>query len=132
MAWNIEPSREEIAFLMEAGVIYREAMRFTEAEEVFRGVRALVPRSEAPEVALGTVRFAMGETQKAIAHYEAAIKLNPDSAFAHAHLGEAHVFGKDRAAAKTHLDTAIRLDPRGETGAHARTLLELLNKLVPA
>ena len=58
MAWNIQPSREEIAFLMEAGVIYRDAKRFPEAEEVFRGVRALSPRSDVPEVALGTVQFA--------------------------------------------------------------------------
>ena len=92
MAWNIQPSREEIAFLMEAGVIYRDARRFPEAEEVFRGVRALTPRSEVPEVALGTVQFAMGEVQKAIGHYEKALKLNAASAFAHAQLGEALVF----------------------------------------
>jgi len=131
MAWNIQPSSEEIAFLMEAGIIYRDARRFAEADEVFRGVRALIPRSEVPEVALGTVRFALGELQKAVAHYEKALKLNPDSAFAHAQLGEAHVFRKDRAAAKKHLDEAIRLDSRGATGAHARTLMELLNKMVP-
>ena len=131
MAWNIQPSREELAFLMEAGLIYRDAKRYPEAEEVFRGVRALAPRSEVPEVALGTVQFALGEVQKAVSHYEKALKLNPDSAFAHVQLGEAHVFRKDRAAAKKHLDEAIRLDPRGESGAHARTLLELLNKMVP-
>ena len=132
MAWNIQPSREEIAFLMEAGVIFREARRYPEAEEVFRGVRALVPRSEVAEVALGTVQFAMGEVRKAIGHYEKALKLNADSAFAHAQLGEAHLFRKDRAAAKKHLDEAIRLDPRGESGAQARTLTELLNKISPA
>jgi len=132
MAWNIQPSREEIAFLMEAGVILRDARRFPEAEEVFRGVRALTPRSEVPEVALGTVQFAMGEVQKAIGHYEKALKLNAASAFAHAQLGEALVFRKDRAAAKKHLNEAVGLDPRGEIGAQARTLLELLNKMVPA
>lgn len=132
MAWNIQPSREEIAFLMETGVILREARRYPEAEEVFRGVRALLPRNEVPEVALGTVQMAMGEVQKAIGHYEKALKLNADSAFAHAQLGEAYLFRKDRVPAKKHLDEAIRLDPRGESGAHARTLTELLNKMTPA
>ena len=132
MAWNIQPSREEIAFLMEAGIIFREARRFPEAEEVFRGVRALTPRSEVPEVALGTVQFALGEVKKAIGHYEKALKLNADSAFAHAQLGEAHLFSKDRAEAKKHLNEAVRLDPGGDTGAHARMLLELLNKMMPA
>jgi tetratricopeptide (TPR) repeat protein len=132
MAWNIQPSREEIAFLMEAGVIYRDAKRYREAEEIFRGVRALMPRSEVPEVALGTVQFGLGEVKKAIGHYEKALKLNADSAFAHAQLGEAHTFCKDHTLAKQHLNEAIRLDPRGEAGAHARTMLELLNKLVPA
>jgi tetratricopeptide (TPR) repeat protein len=132
MAWNIQPSREEIAFLMEAGIVYREARRFPEAEEVFRGVRALTPRSEVPEVALGTVQFALGAVQKAIGHYEKALKLNADSAFAHAQLGEAQLFSKNRAAAKKHLDEAARLDPRGESGAQARTLLQLLNKMLPA
>ena len=132
MAWSIQPSREEIAFLMEAGVIYRDSKRFAEAGEVFRGVRALVPRSEVPEVALGSVQLAAGEVKKAIGHYEKALKLNAESAFAHAQLGEAYTFSKDRAAAKKHLDEAIRLDPRGENGAHARTLLELLKKLSPA
>ena len=131
MVWNIRPSREELAFLMEAGLIYRDARRYQEAEEVFRGVRALVPRSEVPEIALGSVQFALGEVQKAVSHYEKALKLNPDSAFGHVQIGEAHVFRKDRAAAKEHLDAAMRLDPRGEIGAHARTLLELLNKMLP-
>lgn len=58
MAWNIQPSREEVAFLMEAGVIYREARRFQEAEEVFRGVRALTPqRSAGGGAGHGAIRF---------------------------------------------------------------------------
>ena len=55
MAWNVSASREELAFLMEAGLIYRDAHRFDEAAAVFRGVRALLPQSEVPEVALGTL-----------------------------------------------------------------------------
>lgn len=83
-------------------------------------------------MALGTVQFALGEVQKAICHYEKALKLNANSAFAHAQLGEAHVFRKDREAARKHLDEAVRLEARGEAGAHARTLLALLSKMVPA
>lgn len=129
MAWNLEVSHEEIAFLMEAGFISREAKRFDRATEIFAGVRSLSPKSEVPEVALGTVWFAAGELQKAIRHYESALKMNPSSAYAHAHLGEALLFAKKRDEARTHLKRALELDPRGKMGDMARSLTQCLEKL---
>lgn len=128
MAWNVAVSQEQIAFLMEAGLIYRDARKFQEAEKVFAGVRALAPKSEVPEVALGTLRFAEGKLDQAIKHYQNALKLNPRSAFAHAQLGEALAFKGDAAEARKHLKQAVEIDPRGESGDHARSVTAYLEK----
>ena len=129
MAWNVETPHEQIAFLMEAGLIYRDAKRFREAEEVFAAVRALAPKSEVGEVALGTVRFAEGKLQQAIRHYRIALKLNERSAFAHAHLGEAYAFANDAASARRHIEAAIRLEPKGASSEHARSVAAYLEKV---
>ena len=129
MAWNVRTSQEEIAFLMEAGMICRDARRFSQAIEIFTGVRSLAPKSEVPEVALGTVRFAEGDLDKAVRQYETALKLNPASAYAHVHLGEALLFGKKQDEARTHLKCAVELDPRGKMGDMARGLSQYLDQL---
>jgi Flp pilus assembly protein TadD len=126
MAWNVQVSQEQIAFLMEAGLIYRDARRFQEAEQVFTGVRSLAPASDVPEVALGTLRFAEGNLEGAIRHYRTALQLNPRSAFAHVHLGEAHIFRKERDQAREHLKKAGEIDARGEIGEMARSLMSYL------
>lgn len=125
MKWDIAPSNEELAFLMEAGFIYRDAKQFQEARDVFSGVRALTPQSEIPEVALGTVSFQEADFDKAAKHYQKAIELNPKSAYAYAHLGEANLFKKDKEGARQNLKKAMELDPRGEFGKMARSLLDL-------
>ncbi len=123
--WNIAPSKEEISLLMESGFIYRDAKRFPEAREVFLGVRALVPSSEVPEVALGSVAFQAGDFAAAGKHYKRAIEMKPNSAYAHAHLGELQLFSKDKAGAQASLKKAMELDPRGDYRKLAAGLLEL-------
>ncbi len=123
--WSVAPSKEELAFLVEAGIIYREAKNFQAAREVFTGVRELCPKHELPEILLGTVDFQQGKFDDAEAHYRKALELNPRSAFAYAHLGEAFLFRKDKDAARTHLKTALKLDPLGDFGKMARRLMEL-------
>lgn len=124
MKWDIVPSNDELALLMEAGFIYRDARQFQEAAEVFAGVRALLPQSEVPEVALGTVRFHQADFDGATKHYNKALEVNGRSAYAHAHLGEVYLFQKDKDKARQHLKKALELDPRGEFGKMARSLLE--------
>src|SRR4051794_23536605 len=116
MAWNIQVAAEEIGLLMEAGFIYRYARKFEEARDVFRGIRALRPASEVPEVALGGVSFDEGNITAAIAHYKKAIQIEPKSAYAYAHLGEAQAFANDKEGARRSLRRAQELDPRGEHG----------------
>ena len=124
MAWNINPSREEIGFLMETSLIYRDSGRFAEAREVLAGLRALLPQNAAVAVVMGTVSFQQGDFEGAARHYKQALDFNPRSAYAYAHLGELAIFQKNKAQAAAHLKEAIKLDPRGIYGTFARSLLE--------
>jgi len=131
MAWNVTPSRDEIAFLLEAGLVYRDSGRFTEARDVLNGLRALLPRNDSVAVVFGTVSFQQGDFDGAFRHYMRALEFNPRSAYAYAHLGELEIFRNDRARAAAHLKQAIKLDPRGLYGTLARRLLDLGQGLQP-
>jgi Flp pilus assembly protein TadD len=123
--WTIAPTKEEVAFLAEAGIIYRDAKNFPAARDVFTGLQTMFPRNEVPEVLLGTVEFLQRNFEGAETHYRKALELNPRSAFAYAHLGEAALFRKDKEKARAHCKTAVNLDPLGEFGKMARMLMEL-------
>jgi tetratricopeptide (TPR) repeat protein len=127
MAWDIQVTAEEVGLLMEAGFIYRYARKFDEARDIFRGIRALRPASEVPEVALGGISFDEGNFKEAILHYKKAIQIDPKSAYAYAHLGEAQAFANNKEDARRSLRSARELDPRGEHGNFARGLLTLLD-----
>jgi Tfp pilus assembly protein PilF len=127
MPWNVAPSSDELAFLMESGCMYRDMRMLREASEVFTGVRALAPKSELPEVALGTISLQQGDFEDANRHYRRALELNPRSAFTHTRLGEVAIFQKDKDAARSHLKKALELDPRGESGRLARNLMEFVD-----
>ncbi len=131
MAWNVTPSREEIAFLLEAGLIYRDSGRFTEARDVLAGLRALLPRNDGVAVVLGTISFQQGDFDGALRHYTQALEFNPRSAYAYAHLGELEIFRNHKVQAEAHLKQAIKLDPRGVYGTLARRLLDLGQALQP-
>lgn len=124
MTWNVNPSREEIGFLIETSLIYRDSGRFREAREVLTGVRAMLPENDAVAVILGTVSFQQGDFDGAARHYKQALEFNPRSAYAYAHLGELEIFRKDKEQAAAYLREAIKLDPRGVYGTFARNLLE--------
>jgi tetratricopeptide (TPR) repeat protein len=127
MGWRINPSNQEIALLMEAGILYRDLRKYQEASDIFKGVRALLPNNEVPEVALGTVAFERGNFEGAERYYRRALDLNPRSAWAYAHLGELALFQANKEQARAFLNTAMDLDPRGDYGKLARALLDLVN-----
>ena len=127
--WTVAPTKEEVAFLAEAGIIYRDAKNFPAARDVFTGLKSLLPSNEVPEVLLGTLEFQQGNFEGAETHYRKALELNPRSAFAYAHLGEAALFRKDKEKARAHCKTAVKLDPLGEFGKMARALMELTDRV---
>jgi tetratricopeptide (TPR) repeat protein len=127
--WNVDPSKEEIGVLMEAGIIYRDLRNFEAAREVFSGVQALLPKSDAPHVALGTVSFKEGDFEGADRHYRLALEVNPRSAYAFAHLAELEAMRGNSDKARQHVQEAIKLDPRGPFGKMARSLLNFIEAM---
>ena len=101
------------------------AGKFKEAQDVFTGVVALVPHSEIPLLGLGNLFFAQGKFSQALKQHQEALKINPDSALAQAHVGEALLFmnkAKDGVAA---LQKAIEMDEEGLATDFAQALLQL-------
>ena len=129
MAWTLQPTRDDLQALLEAGFILRAAGRLDDAQVVFQGVQALSPTSSVAEVALGTVDFQRGDYAKARQRYERVIEANPRDAWAFAHLGEAELFDKREDQARAALDKAVELDPKGPNGALARRLLKLADEI---
>ncbi|MEW6730588.1 MAG: tetratricopeptide repeat protein [Acidobacteriota bacterium] len=123
---NVNVSEKELHFLMEAGFIYRDAGKYQEARDVFRGAMALRPDSDIPQVAIGTILFVEGKLDEAIETYQAALSKQPKSAYAYAHWGEALFMKKEFDAAREKLSRAIELDPDGAFGKLARSILEII------
>lgn len=120
----IPVDQSEIALLLEAGYLYMEMQKLKEAEEVFEGVKALVPHSEVPLICLGNLAFSQGRFERALKFHREALQKAPNSALAQAHTGEALLFLKKRPEAKVALEKAIEMDPTGDAAAFAKSLLD--------
>jgi tetratricopeptide (TPR) repeat protein len=64
-----------------------------------------------------------GELEAALKHFKDAFNMDPDNAHVHLNLGVANKLKGDAAAARTALEKAKALDPKGPTGAEAERLL---------
>jgi tetratricopeptide (TPR) repeat protein len=120
----VELPQPEAALLLEAGYLYMEMGKHKDAEEVFLGVAALLPHSDVPLVALGNCEFAQGRFQRALKNHQEALKLQPGSALAQAHIGEALLWLKKPEEGKKALEQAIAMEPEGMPATFARALLE--------
>lgn len=117
-------SKQEVVLLLESGYLLMDMGRFDEAREVFGGAAALLPKSEVPHLALGTLEFAQGRHDKALQAYRKAQQLAPKSALPRAHAGEALLFLNKPAEALKELKAAIDIDPDGDGARLARALLD--------
>lgn len=121
---QIQPSDAELRVMLEAGFVLREAGRLDEAEAVFRGVAELLPTSEVPRVALGTVELQRGRFNEALDACEEALRVRPGSLYARVHRAEALLFQGRRDEADNELQEVIAADP---SSAHSRTARALLD-----
>jgi tetratricopeptide (TPR) repeat protein len=120
--------RYYVAVMVEVGFIYLGMQRFKEAKEVFEGVRTLAPEDDVPIVAMGNVEFCQGRFQKAIRHYNEALRVNEDSIFAKVYLGEAMFFDGKREQAIELLNEVKKNDSRGAAGGFAVALLDAIKE----
>lgn len=118
-------TRQQAQVLLEAGYVWMDMGQFDKAREVFQGAAVLMPKSEVPQLALGTLEFAQGRHDKALQAYRTAQRLAPRSGLPRAHAAEALLFmGKGEEAAKE-LKAAMDLDPDGDGGRLAQALIEV-------
>jgi|GEM_PF-832970 len=121
---QIQPGDDELRIVLEAGFVLREAGKLDDAEAVFRGAIALLPSSEIPLVALGTVELQRGRFTEAEAICEEAMRLRPESLYARVHHAEALLFQQRREEAESELCEIIASDPESAHSRTARALLE--------
>lgn len=120
----ISVPKQEVVAMLEAAYFLMRLQRYHEARDIFQGVSALVPESDIPCVGLGNVYFAEGKFDLAVKEYERAIKREPKSALAYAHLGEAFLFQKKRDDALQAIKKAISIEPNGLPAKFAKELLK--------
>lgn len=124
----IDVPRDDLTLMLEASYIYLAMGKFSEAKEVLEGLSVLAPKHEIPRVALGNVLFAQKKYLPAIRILKEALHLNPKSAFAYAHLGEAYLFYGKKGDAIKSLEEASKLEPHGKAGDFARSLADLIGQ----
>src|SRR5512132_4142809 len=125
IAGSLVPTQKAQArILLEAGYLWMDMGQYDKAKDVFSGAAALMPKSEVPQIALGTLEFAQGRHEKALQAYRAAQRLAPKSALPRAHAGEALLFlGKVPEAVKE-LQAAMQIEPEGDGAKLAKALME--------
>lgn len=121
---QVKPSDQELRVILEAGFALRYARRLDEAADIFTGVMALLPESEVPQVALGTVELERGKFAEAQAACEEVLRRDPESLYARVHRAEALLFQHRRSEAETELNSIIAADPASPHSRTARALLE--------
>lgn len=121
---QVQPTDEELRVILESGFVLREAGKFDDAEAVFRGAMELIPDSDVPLVALGTVELLRGRFAEAEAACAEALRLKPDSLYARVHLAEALLFQRRREEAEAQLQEIIAA---GHDSPHSRTAHALLD-----
>jgi Tfp pilus assembly protein PilF len=84
----------------------------------------LLPGSELPRVALGTIRLQRGAFAEALVLCEEGLRLRPDSLYARVHRAEALLFQGRRDPAEAELRQVISIDPQSPHSRTARALLE--------
>ncbi|XXF76042.1 tetratricopeptide repeat protein [Myxococcaceae bacterium GXIMD 01537] len=116
-------ARREAAILLEAGYLWLDMGKYDHAREVFAGAAALLPKSEVPQLALGTLEFSQGRHDKALQAYRAAQRLAPQASLPRAHCGEALLFMGKVPEALKELKAAMDLEPESDGAQLARSLM---------
>lgn len=120
--------REYLGLMMEAGYILLGMQRYNEAREVFDGIIPMATDSDIPLVAKGSVEFCEGHFEEALNCYKAALKLNKESLYARAYMGECYFFMGQQERAITYLKEVKAADPKDPAAEFAGALLDAITK----
>jgi predicted Zn-dependent protease len=120
----IPVTKQQAMVMLEAGYLWMDMGKFDHARDLLQGAAALMPKSEVPQLALGTLEFVQGKHDKALQAYRSAQKLAPRSALPRAHAGEALLFMGKVPEAMKELKAALDVEPDGQGALLAQALIE--------
>jgi Flp pilus assembly protein TadD len=129
---HVKPSDEELRVILESGFVLREAGRLDDADAVFRGALELLPDSDVPRVALGTVEMQRGRFAEAQTLCEEALRVRPESLYARVHRAESLLFQRRREEAEEELREIAASEPDSPHARTARALLEAADLICAA
>jgi tetratricopeptide (TPR) repeat protein len=119
----VPTTKQQAMLMLEAAYLWMDLGKFEHAREILIGATALMPKSEVPQLALGTLEFNQGHFEKALPVFRRAQQLAPRSALPRAHVGETLLFmGKVNEAMKE-LKIALELEPDGDGAKFAEALV---------
>jgi Flp pilus assembly protein TadD len=117
-------AKQQAMLMLEAGYLWMDLGKFDNARELLTGAATLMPKSEVPQIALGTLEFNQGHHEKALQVFRRAQQLAPRAALPRAHCGETLLFmGKVNEAMKE-LKAALDLEPGSDGAAFAQALID--------
>ncbi len=120
----VPTSKRDAMLLLECGYLWMEMGQFDRAREVFAGASALMPKSDTPALALGTLEFSLGRHAKALQAYRGAQRISPRSGLPRAYAAEALLFMGKVPEAMKEIQAALDADPDGDGARLAQALLE--------
>lgn len=126
IAGSLVPLTKHQAMLMvESAYLLMELGKWDEARETALGCAVLMPKSEVPQLTIGSIEFNQQRYEKALQAFRAAQRLAPKSALPRAHCGEAlQAMGKFSEAMKE-LVAATEVEP-GSSGAQFAVALMII------
>ncbi len=119
-------SKQQAMLMVESAYLLMELGKLDQARETALGCALLMPKSEVPQLALGSVEFGAQKYDKALQAYRAAQRLAPKAALPRAHCGEAlQAMGKFTEAMKE-LVAATEAEPGSGGAAFAIALMIII------
>jgi tetratricopeptide (TPR) repeat protein len=124
IAGSLVPMTKQQAMLMlEAAYLWMDLGKWDNARELLAGATVLMPKSEVPQLALGSLEFNQGHFDKALQVFRRAQQLAPRASLPRAHAGETLLFlGKVNEAMKD-LKAALDLEPGSDGAKFAEALI---------
>lgn len=127
IAGSVLPMTKQQAVLMlESAYLWMDMGKYDNARELLSGAAALMPRSEVPQLAIGTMEFNQAKYDKALQAFRGAQRLAPRSALPRAHCGEALIQLNKGAEALKELVAGAEAEPGSDGAKFAVTLMVFL------
>ena len=118
-------TKQQAVLMLESAYLWMDLGKFDHAKDLLQGAVALMPKTDVPLIALGTLEFNQGRYDKALQVFRRAQQLAPRSALPRAHCGEALLFMGKTNEAMRELKVALELEPNSDGARFAQALIDM-------